>query len=138
MAGAGGSAPVKALIDTNVLVRHLTGDPPSQARRATAFLRSENELILTDLVLAEMVYVLESFYGTSKTEIAGMARALLALPSIAVVDHDPLLRALEFYETVRLDFAEAYLVALSELADVQIASFDRQIDRVKTVKRVEL
>ena len=138
MAGAAGSAPVKALIDTNVLVRHLTGDPPSQARRATAFLRSENELILTDLVLAEMVYVLESFYGTSKTEIAGMARALLALPSIAVVDHDPLLRALEFYETVRLDFAEAYLVALSELADVQIASFDRQIDRVKTVKRVEL
>ena len=39
---------------------------------------------------------------------------------------------------IRLDFAEAYLVALSELSDVKhVASFDRQIDRVKSVQRVE-
>lgn len=67
-----------------------------------------------------------------------MARALLALPSVAVVDHDLLLRSFELYEAVRLDFAEAYLAALAELSDVnQVASFDRQIDRVKTIKRVE-
>lgn len=97
-----------------------------------------NELILTDLVLAEMVYVLESFYEIPRADIAGMARALLALPSIVVGDHDLLLRALEHYEVMRLDFAEAYLVALAELFDVNhVASFDRQIDRVKSVKRVE-
>jgi len=39
---------------------------------------------------------------------------------------------------IRLDFAEAYLVALAELSDVKhVASFDRQIDRVKSVQRVE-
>ena len=129
---------MKALLDTNVLVRHLTGDPPGQARRATALLRARHELILTDLVLAEMVYVLESFYERPRLEIAELTRALLALPSIAVVDHDLLLRAVELYEDVRLDFAEAYLAALAELSDVnQVASFDRPIDRVKTVKRVE-
>lgn len=129
---------MRALLDTNILVRHLTGDPPGQARRATALLRARHELILTDLVFAEMVYVLESFYESPRTEIAEMARALLALPSIAVVDHDLLLRAIELYEGVRLDFAEAYLASLAELSDVnQVASFDRQIDRVKTIKRVE-
>jgi predicted nucleic acid-binding protein len=129
---------VRALLDTNILVRHLTGDPPRQARRATAFLRAHHELILTDLVLAEMVYVLESFYERPRAEISEVARALLALPSIAVVDHDVLLRSFELYESVRLDFAEAYLAALAELSDVnQVASFDRQIDRVKTIKRVE-
>lgn len=138
LAQARSSAEVRALLDTNVLVRHLTGDPPGQARRATAFLRAPHELILTDLVLAEMVYVLESFYERPRTEISEMTRALLALPSIAVVDHDLLLRAVELYQEVRLDFAEAYLAALAELSDVrQVASFDRQIDRVKTIKRVE-
>ncbi len=129
---------MRALLDTNVLVRHLTGDPASQASRATAFLRGEHELILTDLVLAEMVYVLESFYEVARADIASMARALLALPSIVAGDHGLLLRAVEIYEVDRLDFAEAYLVALAEMSDVKlVASFDRQIDRVKSVQRVE-
>jgi predicted nucleic-acid-binding protein len=129
---------VRALLDTNVLVRHLTGDPPAQARRATALLRSGHELIVTDLVFAEMVYVLESFYETPRADIADAARGLLALPSIAVMDHDLLLRAVELYEVLRLDFAEAYLAALAELSDVnQVASFDRRIDRLKTVTRIE-
>lgn len=129
---------MRALLDTNVLVRHLTGDPPRQARRATALLRARHELILTDLVFAELVFVLESFYERPRAEISEMARALLALPSIAVVDHDLLLRAVELYELVRLDFAEAYLASLAELSDVnRVASFDRRIDRVKTIRRVE-
>lgn len=85
-----------------------------------------------------MVYVLESFYERPRSEISEMTRALLALPSIAVVDHDLVLRAVELYEAKRLDFAEAYLAALAELSDVRhVASFDRQIDRVKSIKRVE-
>ncbi len=129
---------MRALLDTNILIRHLTGDPPAQAKRATAYLGAGHELILPDLVLAEMVYVLESFYEVLRTDIARMARALLALPSIAVSDHDLLLRAVEIYEVLRLDFAEAYLAALAELSGVnRVASFDRQIDRVRGVQRIE-
>ncbi|MBW3641154.1 MAG: PIN domain-containing protein, partial [Actinobacteria bacterium] len=53
-------APVSAFVDTNILVRHLTGDPPELAARAAAYLRAEPELLLTDLIVAETVYVLES------------------------------------------------------------------------------
>src|SRR5205807_1713405 len=52
-------AAVSAFVDTNILVRHLTGDPPAMAARATAYLREEPELLLTDLIVAETVYVLE-------------------------------------------------------------------------------
>jgi predicted nucleic acid-binding protein len=133
-----GGSKVRAFLDTNVIVRHLTGEPPFQAKRATAFLRSSHELILTDLVLAEMVYVLESFYKVARAEIARMARALLALPSIETGDYDLLLRAVEIYEVLRLDFAEAYLSALAELSGVKrLASFDRDIDRVESIERIE-
>jgi predicted nucleic-acid-binding protein len=131
-------APVRLLVDTNVLIRHLTGDPPTQAKRATAFLRGPHELILTDLVLAEMVYVLESYYELPRSQVAEAARSLLAFPSISVVDVDLLLRAIELYDTIRLDFAEAYLIAAAEVSDADgVASFDRRVDRVTTARRVE-
>lgn len=60
------------------------------------------------------------------------------LPSVVVIDVPVLLRSLEVYEAERLDFAEAYLVANAEATGVvRILSFDRAIDRVKTVSRIE-
>jgi predicted nucleic acid-binding protein len=129
---------LSAFVDTNVLVRHLTGDPPAQAKRATAFLAGADELLLTDLVVAETVYVLESFYRHPRPRIAEAMRSLLAFGPVVTVDPALLLRAVEVYEIHRLDFAEAYLVACAERTGVdRVASFDRTIDRVGTVERIE-
>jgi predicted nucleic-acid-binding protein len=129
---------LSALLDTNVLIRHLTGDPPAQARRATAFLEQAQELLVPDLIVAEVVDVLESFYEVKRPRVAELVRAIIGFPAIAVVDEPLLLRALEVYEVDRLDFAEAYLVASAETSGVEaIASFDREIDRVATVRRID-
>jgi len=129
---------VTSFVDTNVLIRHLTGDPPEMARGATAFLASANELLLTDLVVAETVYVLESYYEAPGDQIADAVRSLLALECVVCVDSALLLRAVEVFETDRIDFAEAYLVACAESTGAdRIVSFDRSIDRVGTVTRVE-
>ena len=129
---------MSVFLDTNVLIRHLTGDPPGQARRATAFLEQADELLLPDLILAEVVYVLESFYEVERRRVAELVRAIVGFPAVVVVDKALLLRALEVYEVERLDFAEAYLVAIAEASGVgAIASFDRTIDRLPTVRRIE-
>lgn len=108
------------------------------ALRATAALGGDEDLLLTDLVLAECVYVLESFYEVERPRVAQLMRAAMALPSIQALAPDVLLRALEVYELQRLDFAEAYLVAQAEATGVgEILSFDRTIDRVETVTRRE-
>ena len=129
---------MSAFIDTNVIVRHLTGDPPDLAARATGFLASESELLLTDLVIAETVYVLESFYESPRDEVAQAVRSLVAHDAVVCIDPALILRAAEVYETDRLDFAEAYLVACAESTRVgTIASFDRALDRVSTIERIE-
>jgi len=129
---------VTAFVDTNVLIRHLTGDPPEMASRATRYLETADELLLPDLILAEVAYVLESFYETPRAQVATTLRAVLAFPAIRVVDADLLQRAVEVYEVHRLDFADAFLVASAERTGVgTIASFDRTIDRVTTVRREE-
>lgn len=136
--GSGCDPPVSAFIDTNILVRHLTGDPPAMAARATASLGSESELFLTDLVAAETVYVLQSFYEAPRQQVAEAVRSLVAFESIVCIDPALLLRAAEVYETDRIDFADAYQVACAESTGVgRIASFDRSLDRVPSIERIE-
>lgn len=89
-------------------------------------------------MLAECVYVLESFYEVERARVAELMRAAIAFRSVETLDPATLLRALESYELDRLDFAEAYLVAQAEATGVgEILSFDRSIDRVATVVRRE-
>jgi predicted nucleic acid-binding protein len=129
---------LRAFVDSNVLVRHLTGDPPDQAKRATAFLRDAEELILVDLVVAEVVYVLESVYEVERERVAELVRAIVGFPLVVVPDRLLLLRSLEIYEQHRIHFAESYLAACAEATGVGVvASFDRAIDRVGTVRRLE-
>jgi len=136
--GAREKAHLTALLDTNVLVRHLTGDPPEQTERARAYLNREEDLLLTDLVVAELVYVLESNYKLPRSEIGGLVGDMLELPSVVVGDASLIGRALDVYDTYRIDFAEAYLVACAERDGIGvIASFDRSLDRVPTIRRLE-
>ena len=134
----GPASRLNAFVDSNVLVRHLTGDPPDQARRSTEFLRGGETLILTDLVVAEVVYVLESVYEVERVRVAELVRAVVGFPAVVVADEGLLLRTLEIYEQYRIHFAESYLAASAELSGVGVvASFDRDIDRVPTIRRLE-
>lgn len=129
---------MSAFVDTNILVRHLTADPPEMAARATAFLAEAAQLYLADLIVAETIYVLESFYKAPRDQIATAVRSLLSMRSVVTVDPAMLLRAIEVYEVDRLDFAEAYLVACAETTGVgRVVSFDQALDRVTTVVRLE-
>ncbi len=127
-----------AFVDTNVLVWHLTGDPTTQARRATRYLQQADNLLLPDLILADVAYVLESYYEAPRPQVAEALRSILAFRAVRVVDGPLLLRAVELYEVHGLDYADAYLVASAERTGVGVvASFDRAIDRIGTVRREE-
>jgi predicted nucleic-acid-binding protein len=126
-----------AFVDTNVIVRHLTGDPPDLAYHATRFLREAEELLLADLIVAETVNVLESFYDVPRERVAELVRAVITFPAMVVTDEQLLLRAVEVYEIDRLDFAEAYLVASAEVSGVRaVASFDKAVSRIATVRHI--
>lgn len=125
-------------IDTNVVVRHLAGDPPEQARRATRFLHEQPRLFLADLIVAEVAYVLESFYEAPRAQIAQLLRSAVALPTMDTRNPALLLRTLQIYEDHNLAFADSYVVATAEMTgDGPVLSFDKGIDKVGTVERAE-
>ncbi len=115
-------------LDANVVLRHLTGQPPEMAARATAALvdAAPRSLVLTDLTVAEIVYVLQGPYGRPRDEIVRVVEAALSLASIVVDDEALLRRTVEHYGQRNMDWPDAYLVALVELRQLDgLLSFDR-------------
>lgn len=127
-----------AVLDTNVLVRHFTHDDPELGERATRYLAEAGagELLLTDVVLAEMAIVLERYYQQPRPDVAAAMRALLAAPQVVVADAATLGRATDLYEGGSA-FVDAYVVAVAERVSQAVASFDRRIARGSRVRRVE-
>ena len=57
-------------LDTNVLLRYLLRDEPIQAARAARALERDERFLVSSVVLCELVWVLETGYGFSRTQVA--------------------------------------------------------------------
>ena len=113
-------------IDTNILIRALTGDDPDQLPHAVALLRDEI-LFVPKTVLLEMVWVLRVSYGYDRTAIAGALRKLFALPTLRFEDEAAIARALDWHDE-GLGFPDALHLASSGSA-TEFATFDRRLAR---------
>lgn len=75
---------MKIAVDTNVLVRAITGDDPRESRIAQAELASADLVALPLPALCELVWVLSRSYGIGPAEIAQAIRRLMNGASVAV------------------------------------------------------
>ncbi|MBA2441751.1 MAG: PIN domain-containing protein [Rubrobacter sp.] len=128
-------------VDANVLLRFLTGEPPELAGRAQDFLesagRGEVSVRVHPVVVAETVWVLESFYGHPRERIASSLAALLEGPALAVENKRVTLRALETMATENVDLADALISETACARGEAVASFDRK-DFRKLARRTGL
>jgi uncharacterized protein len=130
-------------IDTNLFVRYLTDDDPEKANRVDRLLAEARsgkiELVTAEMVIAELVWVLESAYGLKSIEITPMVKGILATPGIKVTNSSVLTRALEYYEYNNIDFIDGYIAAMMEKLEIsELYSFDKKhIPRINRIKRIE-
>ena len=110
-------------IDTNVIVRYLTGDQPGQFAKAKALIDGEDVFVCTT-VLLETEWVLRSVYGYGPAQLAGALRAFAGLPRITLEDPTLAAKALDWMIN-GVDFADALHLAKAVGCDAFI-SFDRR------------
>ncbi len=133
----------RCFVDTNLFIRYLTNDDPELADRVEQLLDDaavgSAQLVTTELVMAESVWVLESSYRLTHAQIAPLIRGILATPGMDVINGDLVGKALVMYELQNIDFVDAYIAALMEKQGIKdIYSFDRKhLSRVKTINRKE-
>ncbi len=128
------------LVDTNLIVRFLTGEPEEQAVRAKNLFAANDsgELVLrvVPLVVAEVVFVLSGkVYGYERREVASALTAFLQSPSLDVQERDVVLLALELYRDHPIDYVDACFAATARLADHDVASFDADFEKIPKLSR---
>lgn len=111
-------------VDTNVVVRLLTGDHPEQSARAKNLFAS-NAILITSTVLLETEWVLRSAYKFAPDAIRYAFNKLLGLQQVSVDEPVRISEALALY-ALGADFADALHVAGSSSAK-GFASFDREL-----------
>ncbi|MHC1768991.1 MAG: PIN domain-containing protein [Verrucomicrobiia bacterium] len=129
------------LVDSNILLCFLSGQPPAQAE-ATKKLFAEAAagdalLDVCPVVVAEVIYTLVSFYRVDRKEAAEKLSRLLQARGVKVRDKEQVLDALERLATTNVGFADAFLAAGSAVETISVASFDRDLDKFKDVRRFE-
>lgn len=123
---------MKAILDTNVVVRFLVGDNPTQQKRAAQWLKEAAEgkraLIVPPIVIAETCFVLESFYKRPRGEIADALETFLAQRWLDVEDRDVLLSVWPWYRQ-GAHFVDSFLRAKAQAEAVEILTFDKKLSR---------
>lgn len=131
-----------AFVDTDVVVRLLTGDDPVKQQAAeklfSAVEQGEQSLLAPDTIIADAVYVLASarLYHISRPDIRDMLVALVRLPNFRIENKSSVLRALELFGATNVDFGDAMIVASMQHAGVRnLYSYDRDFDQMDGVVR---
>ena len=120
-----------ALADTNLFLRYLTNDVPEQADAVENLLRraaaGEVKLVTNSLVIAEIVWTLESFYRLNREDVRGKVLAILNTPRPEVADATLVLQAVLWPAEKNVDFIDTYNAAWLLTHGLHLAyTFDRK------------
>jgi predicted nucleic-acid-binding protein len=123
-------------IDTNVLVRLITGDEARQAAAAAEFVRPG--AWVSHLVLAETSWVLTSVYELGPDQVASAVEMLLDHQFLTVQDADMVARALaQFREHPALGFSDCLVLESARQAGhVPLGTFDRDLAKLDGAERI--
>ena len=130
----------RRLVDTNLIVRYLVQDHEKHAKAAGKLFdacdRGDVVIVVLPAVLAECVFVLESFYEHPRGDIASALGRLISSPGVEI-DAAIHLDALDRYRKTKVHFVDCLIAATAATENMPVASFDQDFRKFTDV-RVEI
>ena len=128
---------VSDLIDTSVVVRYLTGDPPHLADLSAQLIDGETGLIITDVVLLESAYVLSSVYGVPRERVVDQLVALLRRANVGAFPtrKEHMIEALQLCRpSGRVSFGDAMIWAAARFTERAVFTLDERFPEAGITK----
>jgi predicted nucleic-acid-binding protein len=118
-------------VDTNVLVRALTGDDPQQSPAAEAFFRAHGPAWVSHLVLVETVWVLDSVYDRTKLEVCKALTRILDNRMLALEEPNVVRAALALYRSKgKMNFEDCMILEIARKAGhLPLATFHKALGK---------
>ena len=128
----------RKLVDTNLIVRYLVQDHEKHARAAGKLFdacdRGDAVIVVLPAVLAECVFVLESFYEHPRGHISSALGRLISSPGVEIGGTTIHLDALERYRKTKVHFVDCLLAATAAAEDTAVATFDQDFRKFADVR----
>jgi len=130
-------------VGTNLFLRFLTNDVPAQADAMEKLLRQAEQnkiqLVTNSMVIAEIIWTLESYYESEREDIQNKILAILNTPGLEIPESNLILKAIIWYAEKNVDFIDAYNAAWMEQKGIEkIYTFDQKhfarFDDVEVIK----
>ena len=123
-------------VDTNILIRLITGDDERQTEAAEAFVK--RGAWISHVVLAETTWVLRRAYKLDDTAIAAAIEMLLNQETISLQDTDVVIAALSQYrERPSLGFSDCLVLEIARKAGhLPLGTFDKNLGKLEGAERL--
>ena len=125
-----------SLLDTNVIVRFLTGNNDEKFKGVYVFFQDIEQgkikIELKLIVLFQTIFVLKSFYKVPKSQIVKAMKGLLKLRGLKILDKKTVVSMIDIWDSNNIEIVDAYLIACLEKNSQNILySYDRDFDKFK-------
>lgn len=128
----------RRLVDTNLIIRYLVQDHERHAKAAGKLFdacdRGDVVIVVLPAVLAECVFVLESFYEHPRRDIASALGRLISSPGVEIAGTAIQLDALDRYRKTRVHFVDSLIAATAAAENTPVASFDQDFRKFTDIR----
>ena len=118
-------------VDANIFLRYLTNDVEEQAQAVEVLLRraaaGDIQLVTNAMVMAELVWVMESVYNLPRSVIKEYVLIIVNTPGLTIPMADMIVQAVTWFAEKNVDFIDAYNAAWMGREEIsQIFTFDQK------------
>lgn len=121
-------------IDTNILIRFLRADHPQLSLKAKEIFFSAQKgkvrIYLDEVVVAEAVWLLSSFYKIKKEEIASQLQALVSQEWVVNPRKKIVLESLSLYASGSLAYIDCWVYGVSKEIRGELKTFDKKLKKM--------
>ena len=123
------------IVDANIIIRFLLNDHPKLSQLATSlFSKAQKKLIkiyLDEVILAEVIWTLSSFYKIKKADLIDNIEKLLSQDWIVNTKKKSMLKALYLYKSSNLDYIDCWIFIVSQTLKFKLETFDKNLRRLR-------
>ena len=127
----------RLLLDTNVILRFLLADHPKLSLKAkTIFKAAEEgkaELFINHTTVAEVFWVLESFYKVPKKELVQILGRLLRFPNLKVIEKKVIFATLHLITQENISYIDAYNLTCAQKKQLKLKTFDKKLEKLASL-----
>lgn len=124
------------IADTNIFLRLILNDIPKQADEVEKLLEKAKKgsvkILVPQIIIFEIEYALSKYYKFPKVEIIDKLEAILAAPYFSVQDGNIFRMSLKMYKEKNLGLVDCFLMAKSDIEEISIFTFDKDLSRLVT------